>query len=61
MCAVAALQFGNVCVLESVCCNGAVQEMAKYGCKGALVPAYPTTSTNAWDMMSWLGHDISYG
>ncbi len=39
------LQFGNVGVLESVCCSGAVQEMWKYGSKGALLPAYHTTST----------------
>ncbi len=54
LCAVVWLQFGDDCVLEFVCCSGIVQEKRKYGSKGALLPAYHTTSTKESTMADQL-------
>ncbi len=54
LCTVVWLEFGNACVLESVCCSGVVQEKGKYGSKGALLPPYHTTSTKSSTMADQL-------
>ncbi len=54
MCTVVWLQFGNDCVLECVCCSWVVYEKGKYGSKGALLPAYNTTSTKSSTMADQL-------
>ncbi len=54
LCAVVLWQFGNDCVLESVCCSGVVQDKGKCGSKGAFLHAFHTTSIKSSTMADQL-------